>query len=159
MTRWANALVGASLVGVSALAAQQPVTPASAATTVRVTLAEALEQARKNSPTYLQTLNDAGPAGWSVRNAYAALLPTFDVGGSMGYTGSGRSTFGGTTFSQNSPSLSSSYSLSFNWRLSGDVLTNTGTQKANRRAVDADISNAIEVRRCSLFFPLLIAIE
>jgi len=162
MTRWATALVGASFIAVSGLAAQQPATPAAparAATTVRVTLAEALEQARKNSPTYRQALNDAGPAGWSVRNAYAALLPTFDVGGSMGYTGSGRSTFGGTTFSQNSPSLSSSYSLSFNWRLSGDVLTNTGTQKANRRAVDADISNAVEVLRSDVTFQYLTALQ
>src|SRR6185503_4458559 len=109
MTRWANALIGASFIAAPALAAQQvPAVPARAAATVQVTLADALEQARKNSPTYRQTLNDAAPAGWSVRNAYAALLPTFDVGGSMGYTGSGRSTFGGTTFSQNSPSLSSS---------------------------------------------------
>jgi len=133
MNRWAHALVGASLLISSVAAAQQPTVqqpavPARAETKLRITLAEALDQARKNSPTYHQTLNDAGPAGWGVRNAYAALLPTFDVGGSMGYTGSGRSTFGGTTFSQNSPSLTSSYSLSFNWRLSGDVLTNTGTQ-------------------------------
>lgn len=159
MTRWATALVGASLVAVCGLAAQQPATPARAATTVRITLAEALEQARQNSPTYRQTLNDAGPAGWGVRNAYAALFPTFDVGGSMGYTGSGRSTFGGTTFSQNSPALSSSYSLSFNWRLSGDVLTNTGTQKANRRAVDADIANAVEVLRNDVTFQYLTALQ
>ncbi len=159
MTRWATALVGASLVAVCGLAAQQPATPARAATTVRITLAEALEQARQNSPTYRQTLNDAGPAGWGVRNAYAALIPSFDVGGSMGYTGSGRSTFGGTTFSQNSPALSSSYSLSFNWRLSGDVLTNTGTQKANRRAVDADIANAVEVLRNDVTFQYLTALQ
>jgi len=160
MTRWANALIGASFIAAPALAAQQaPAVPARAAATVQVTLAEALEQARKNSPTYRQTLNDAAPAGWSVRNAYAALLPTFDVGGSMGYTGSGRSTFGGTTFSQNSPSLSSSYSLSFNWRLSGDVLTNTGTQKANRRAVDADIANAVEVLRSDITVQYLTALQ
>jgi outer membrane protein len=164
MNRWAHALVGASLLISSVAAAQQPTVqqpavPARAETKLRITLAEALDQARKNSPTYHQTLNDAGPAGWGVRNAYAALLPTFDVGGSMGYTGSGRSTFGGTTFSQNSPSLTSSYSLSFNWRLSGDVLTNTGTQKANRAATDADITNALEVLRNDITFQYLTSLE
>jgi len=159
MNRWAKALVGASFVLHSGLAAQQPAAPTRAATEVRVTLAEALEQARQNSPAYRQVLNDASPAGWSVRNAYAALLPTFDVGGSMGFVGSGRSTFGGTTFSQNSPSLTSGYSLAFNWRLSGDVLTNTGTQKANRRAVDADITAAVEQLRSDVTFQYLTALQ
>ena len=39
------------------------------------------------SPTYRQFLNDAGPAKVAVRNAYGRLLPTFDVGGSLGYVG------------------------------------------------------------------------
>lgn len=163
MTRWAKTLVGTSVVLVSALAAQQPAppsaVPARSATLVRVTLSEALAQARQNSPVFRQTLNDAGPAGWEVRNAYAALLPTFDVGGSLGYTGSGKSTFGGSTFNQSSPSLTSGYSLSFNWRLSGDVLTNTGTQKANRRAVDADIANAAELLRSDITFQYLTGLQ
>jgi outer membrane protein TolC len=159
MIRWAKTLVGSSLILSSGLAAQQPATPTRAATAVGITLAEALEQARKNSPTYRTVLNDAGPAGWSVRNAYAALLPTFDVSGSMGYIGTGKSTFGGSTFNQSSPSLTSSYSLSFNWRFSGDVLTNTGTQKANRVAVDADISAAVEQLRSDVTFQYLTALQ
>jgi outer membrane protein len=159
MIRWAKATVGTYLLLAGGLAAQQPAAPARAATEVRITLTEALEQARRNSPTYRQVLNDAGPAGWGVRNAYAALLPTLDAGGGMGYTGSGKSTFGGSTFNQSSPSLSSNYSLSFNWRLSGDVLTNTGTQKANQHAVDADIANAAEVLRSDITFQYLTALQ
>ena len=56
---------------------------------------EALRQARANSPTYRQTLNDAGPARWGVRNAYGSLLPSFNVSSDLGYTGSGQSNFGG----------------------------------------------------------------
>ena len=37
-------------------------------------------EARANSPAYRQTLNDAGPAKWGVRNAYASLLPSVSVG-------------------------------------------------------------------------------
>jgi outer membrane protein TolC len=56
-------------------------------------------------------------------------------------------------------SLTSGYSLAFNWRLSGDVLTNTGTQKANRRAVDADISAAVEQLRSDVTFQYLTALQ
>ena len=160
MNRWAKATVCCLLSLSSRLVAQQPpATPPRAAATVQLSLSDALQQARTNSPTYRQTLNDAGPAGWSVRNAYAALLPTFDVSGSLGYIGTGKSTFGGSTFNQSSPSLTSSYSLSLNWRFSGDVLTNTGTQKANRRAADADIAAAGEQLRSDVTFQYLVALQ
>ena len=45
------------------------------APTVTLSLQEALQQARANSPTYRQSLNDAGPAKWGVRNAYGSRLP------------------------------------------------------------------------------------
>lgn len=157
--RRAFALLVGFAAPVGALAAQQPATPTRAPQTVSVSLAEAVEQARRNSPAFRQALNDAGPANWGVRNAYGALLPSFDVSSGMTYTGSGRTTFGGTTFQQNSPSLSSSYSLSFNWQLSGDQLTATGQQKAGRDAVDADIANALEVLRSDVTFQYLTALQ
>ena len=88
MTRWARALLGLCLVAPTGAFAQvptqAPVTPARAAPTARLTLTEALELGRRNSPTYRQWLNDAGPANWGVRNAYANLLPSVDVSGGMG---------------------------------------------------------------------------
>lgn len=128
------ALVAAPLAG------QQPAPSAPA--TVTLTAAEAIGLARRNSPTYLQTLNDRGPASWGVRNAYASLLPSFSVSGGMGYTGSGSSTFGGSTFNQTSPALSSNYSYGFNWSLDGQVLSQPGQAKANAHATDADITAA-----------------
>ena len=168
MTRWARALIGLCLVLPAGLAAQQPLAPANTPVpptpvrrqaTVSLTLAEAMEQARRNSPAYRQFLNDATPAGWGVRNAYANLLPTFDVSSYMSYTGSGSSTFGGSTFNQSSPSLSSGYSLNFNWQLSGQVLAATGQQRASRKAVDADISNAGELLRNDIAFQYLTALQ
>ena len=152
MRPWAPALLGILAALPSSGAAQTPATPTPGAPTraaavATLTLAEALEQGRRNSPAYRQALNDAGPANWGVRNAYANLLPSFDVSGGMGYTGSGSSTFGGSTFNQSSPSLSSNYSLSFNWQLSGAELSATGQSKANRHATDADIDNASEQLR------------
>ena len=54
---------------------------------VALSLADAIEQARENSPAYRQILNDEGPAKWGVRNAYGNLLPTVSVGADVGYTG------------------------------------------------------------------------
>jgi hypothetical protein len=55
---------------------------------VTLSLAEALQQARTNSPTYRQTVNNAGPAKWAVRNAYGSLLPAVNASSDLGYTGS-----------------------------------------------------------------------
>ena len=163
MNRWAIAFFGiaaAPLVSSAQVpAVQTPAVPARAAPTATLTLAEALELGRRNAPGYKQVLNDAGPANWGVRNAYANLLPSFDVSGGLGYTGSGSSTFGGSTFNQSSPSLTSSYSLSFSWRLSGAELSATGQAKANRSATDADISNAQELLRNDVTVQYLNALQ
>ena len=63
MTRWAHALLGLCLVVPATAGAQVPTTPAPAApvratATARLTLAEALELGRRNSPAYRQFLND-----------------------------------------------------------------------------------------------------
>ena len=53
------------------------------APTVTLSLAEAIDRARGNSPIYRQTLNNAGPARWGVRNAYGSLLPSVSVGSGL----------------------------------------------------------------------------
>jgi len=112
------------------------------APTVTLSLDEALTQARANSPTYRQTLNDAGPAKWAVRNAYGSLLPSVNVASDLGYTGSGQSNFGGGFTLPTSAFVTSGYSLGLQWQLSGKTLTAPGEQKALQRATDQDISGA-----------------
>jgi len=112
------------------------------APTVTLSLDEALTQARANSPTYRQTLNDAGPAKWAVRNAYGSLLPSVNVASDLGYTGSGQSNFGGGFTLPTSAFVTSCYSLGLQWQLSGKTLTAPGEQKALQRATDQDISGA-----------------
>ena len=106
MARWYT--LSAILLGLPAVVSAQDSTtvtaPVPAAT---LTLAEALEQAKGNSPLYRQTLNDAGPARWAVRNAYGSFLPTVSVNGGVGYTGSGQSNFGGGFIRATSPIRSS----------------------------------------------------
>jgi outer membrane protein TolC len=139
MNRW-YVLLAVAITLPAPAAAQD--TTAARTPTATLTLAEALSTARANSPAYRQVLNDAGPARWGVRNAYGALLPQADVSLGFGYTGSGRSSFGGTTFSQTSPSYNSSYGIGLQMQLSGRTLSAPGQMKALARATDADIGSA-----------------
>ena len=137
MTRW-SALALMMAFAIPAAAQEPAPRPAP---TVSLSLNEAQEQARRNSPAYRQSLNDAGPAGWGVRSAYATFLPSLDVSTSFRYVGEGQSAFGGTLFSQGA-TLSSSYGVQLGWRLNGETLAAPAQQRASQRATDADITNA-----------------
>ncbi|HYC32131.1 MAG TPA: TolC family protein, partial [Gemmatimonadales bacterium] len=113
-----------------------------AAPGVALSLDEAIGQARKNSPAYRQTLNDAGPAKWGVRNAYGQFLPTVTAAGDLGYTGTGQTNIGGGFVQGTSAFLTSGYSLGLNWQLDGRVLSGPGQQKALQRATSEDIAGA-----------------
>lgn len=110
--------------------------------TVTLSLDEALQQARRNSPTYRQTLNNAGPARWGVRNAYGQFLPSVTAASDFGYTGSGESNFGGGLTLPTSAFVTSGYSLGLQWQLDGRVLSGPGQQKALQHATDEDINEA-----------------
>jgi outer membrane protein len=109
---------------------------------VSLTLDEALRQARANSPTYRQTLNDASPARWGVRNAYGSLLPSVQVSSDLGYTGSGDANLGSGFIQPTSAFITSGYSLGLRWDLSGRALTAPAQQKALQRATEEDITGA-----------------
>jgi outer membrane protein len=123
---------------------QRPDTTVSArpAPTAALSLEEAIKQARANSPTYRQTLNDAAPAKWGVRNAYASFLPTVTASSDLGYIGSGESNVGGGFIQPTSAFLTSGYNLGLQWQLDGRVLSGPGQQKALQRATDEDIAGA-----------------
>jgi outer membrane protein len=109
---------------------------------VTLSLQEALDQARANSPTYRQTLNDAGPAKWGVRNAYGSLLPSLSVGSGLGYTGTGQTNIGGGLVQPTSALLESNYDVTLQWQLDGRTLSAPAEQKALQRATDEDITGA-----------------
>ena len=109
---------------------------------VSLSLGDALQQARVNSPAYRQALNDAAPAKWGVRNAYGSLLPSVVASTDFGYTGSGQSNFGGGFTRPTSAFLTSGYSLGLQWQLSGRSLQAPAQQRALQRATDEDIGAA-----------------
>jgi outer membrane protein len=141
MIRWSGLLVLACVFPPVAPAQDSAQAPAPSRL-VSLSLAEALQQARANSPMYRQALNDAGPAKWGVRNAYGSLLPSVTASSDFGYTGSGQSNFGGGFTRPTSAFLTSGYSLGIQWQLSGRSLQAPSQQRALQRATDEDIGAA-----------------
>ncbi len=142
MIRW-SALVVLALVIPARAPAQDSTTPSPAPNRmVSLSLMDALQQARANSPAYRQALNDAAPAKWGVRNAYGSLLPSVVASTDFGYTGSGQSNFGGGFTRPTSAFLTSGYSLGLQWQLSGRSLQAPAQQRALQRATDEDIGAA-----------------
>lgn len=140
--------------------AAQDTTAVQPTPTVSLTLAEALQTATANSPDYRSALNDAGPARWGVRNAWAsAVLPSASVSTGMGYSGAGSSTFGGTEFRQTSPTLTSDYSIGLSWELNGQTLTAPGRAKANQRSVTENIAGAGVQLRANVTRQYLLALQ
>lgn len=141
MIGWCRLLAVAVLMPFSA-AAQDSTPAAPPRSTVTISLAEALQQARANSPAYRQVLNDAPTARWGVRNAYGSLLPSLTASSDIGYIGSGESNLGGGFIRATSSLMTSGYSLGLEWQLSGRALTAPAQQKALQRATEEDISGA-----------------
>jgi outer membrane protein TolC len=142
MIRWFAPLLLASALQAPVAAQDSTVVTAVAAAPVGLSLAEALKEARANSPVYRQALNDAAPARWGVRNAYGSLLPSVVASGDMGYSGTGQSNLGGGLTLPTSAFLTSGYSLALQWQLSGRTLQAPAQQRALQRATDEDIGAA-----------------
>ncbi len=106
-----------------------------------LTLSDALSQAQAHSPAYRQTLNNAGPARWAVRNAYGQFLPSLQVSGGVNYTGSGVSQFG-AFFQQTLPFVGSNYQIGLQMQLDGRTLVGPSQQKALERATSQEIQDA-----------------
>jgi outer membrane protein len=143
MIRWRRLLaVAIAALLPTAAAAQDSTQKAAPRPAVTLSLDEALRQARAHSPVYRQTLNDASPARWGVRNAYGSLLPSISASSELGYTGSGQSNLGGGFTTTTSSLLTSGYSVGLEWQLSGRALIGPAQQKALQRATEEDISGA-----------------
>src|SRR5437879_3942589 len=135
-----HVLLTAGLIVCPALtSAEQRLAPAA------LTLADAIAIAREHNPAYRQALNNAGPAAWAARNAFANIFfPTVTASGGIGYSGPGSQRFLTQNFSQSIATQSSSYSLGLNWELSGQTLWARPLQRAQERATDADIVGAAQ---------------
>ncbi len=107
-----------------------------------LTLEEAIDLARNNNPTFLQTVNDLGPANWGVRSASANLfLPRADLAFFTAWQDAGQQRFGAATFPQPAVLLSQ-YQFSVSYSLNGQTLFQPGQRKAERTAARRRVDDA-----------------
>lgn len=122
--------------------------PLGAQSPTRLSLEEALELARRSSPSYLSARNDLTAADWEVRAAMGQLLtPNASVSGSLGWQGTGEQRLGaftvgsGATAAGQPTYLLSSYGVSASYQLSGSTLLAPSQARAGRDATAARIRN------------------
>jgi outer membrane protein len=109
----------------------------------KLTLDDAIGIAKANNPGFLSTQNDAGPAGWAQRQAYAAFLPTANASGSAAWRQGGSQQFGSVTLgSAGTNYYQSAYSLSLSWTLNGQTIFGVPAARAQAKATDASIAAA-----------------
>jgi outer membrane protein len=135
--------------------------PLAAQDSTTLTLAEAIELAQRNNPDFQAQRNDAVPADWRVREAYAAFLPTASASVGASYQAEGPQRIGIFTDTElgiagGTDYYSSDYSLALGYSLSGSDLLAPRREMAARRATEAGIAAAghnlsTEVTRQYLF--------
>jgi len=133
--------------------------PRDSASQSALTLDQAIDLARRNNPVLQQTLNNRIGARAAVRSAYGALLPTADASLSAQRQQGGQQIFSGTSLGASSDVNQSSYQIGFNYRINSATLITPSLQRANRDAVEADITGATESLRSNVAQQYLSALQ
>ena len=137
------------LAAVATQASGQVAVRDSAAPTT-LTIEQAIELARRNNPELQQIQNNRIGAQAAVRSAYGSLLPSADASFSVQRQQGGQQIFSGTSLGASSDVNQSNYSIGLNYRLNSATLITPSLQRANRAAVEADISGAAENLRSNV---------
>lgn len=117
-----------------------------------LSLAEALDIARRSSPEYMQVLNNRTPASRNLLSATTSLFtPSVTVGGSYGWTDAGRQYIQSISVGFDGPQSSQTgTSLGLNYSLSGATITRRGLANASLNATDQDIAGALTTLETSV---------
>ena len=142
------------LSGMAALALIVALAPdASGQSGATLTLAEAIELARRTNPDFLQQANDVDAADWAVRDAYGSLLPGASASTTYSYQAAGEQrigNFGDIGVTNSTDYYSSNYSLGLNYRLSGATLMAPGQARSQRTATVAGVEAAVFTLRTNV---------
>src|ERR1700674_1546251 len=146
------------LVAVTTQASAQLV-PRDSVPSTTLTIDQAIDIARRNNPSLQQTLNNRIGAHAAVRSAYGALLPSADAALSAQSQQGGQQIFSGTSLGASSDVNQSSYQIGFNYRINSATLITPSLQRANRDAVEADITGATETLRSNVSQQYLLTLQ
>jgi len=145
-------LILGALAPLSAAAAQAPAL-------ATLSLADAISIARQNNPTHLSIVNNRVSADAVVRTAYGQLLPSADASFSALRQQGGRQIFNGGSFGATSDVNQSGYRIGLDYRLNTATLVTPKLQRANRDAVEADITGSAEALRSQVTQQYLSALQ
>jgi outer membrane protein len=115
-----------------------------------MSLDNALALAKKNNPTYLQSLSGRDRAGTALRAAYGTLLPQASTSFSTGFRQGKPQFFGGVQFGANSDQISSSWGLNFSYSISAGAIQALKVFKAQADAADQDVTGADQLLRTNV---------
>jgi outer membrane protein len=128
----------------STTAARPDSTPAT------LSLADALNLAIHNNPTHLSTINNRRTADAAIRSAAGQLLPSADASFNAQRQQGGTQIFGGTSLGASSDINQSQYSIGIGYRINRASFIQPKVERANRDAVEADITGDAEVLRSNV---------
>ena len=103
--------------------------------------------ARRNNPTHLSTVNNRRTADAAVLAARGQLLPSADASFNAQRQQGGRQIFGGTSLGASSDINQSNYQIGIGYRLNRATFLTPRLERANRDAVEADITGSSELLR------------
>src|SRR6266404_6301266 len=141
-----RSLLFISLVA-GAVQASAQIAPRDSTGQTALTIDQAVELAWRNNPELQQVQNNRIGARAAVRSAYGALLPSADASLSAQRQQGGQQIFSGTSLGASSDVNQSNYQIGVNYRLNSATLITPSLQRANRNAVEADITGASETLR------------
>ncbi|MEP6509707.1 MAG: TolC family protein [Gemmatimonadales bacterium] len=104
----------------------------------------------RNNPAHLSTINNRRTADAAVRSAAGQLLPSADASLSASRQQGGRQIFGGTSLGASSDVNQSQYSIGIGYRVNRASFITPKLQRANRNAVEADITGSAEKLRSNV---------
>lgn len=142
--------------------AAQSTTAAQPAQRATLSLTEAVDLARRNNPAHLAAVNDRRSADAAVRTAQGQLLPNADASFFAQRQQGGRQILGGTSLGASSDINQSQYQIGIGYRLNRATFIMPKLQRANRDAVEADITGSGEVLRSNVtqqYLAVLQAVE
>ena len=138
-------LLSTVLLPLTTVQAQVPVTgrtPLPDVAPPTLTMDQAVALAHRNNPDFLATKNNRRNAAYELRSAYGAFLPKLSASLSGQYQQGGQQFFNGVSLSANSDVLQSQYDIGVQYSINAASFIAPRVQRANSKAVDADIAGA-----------------
>ena len=143
----------------AATQASAQVVPRDSVAQTTLTIDQATDLARRNNPVLQQTLNNRIRARAAVRSAFGALLPSAEASFSAHRQQGGQQIFSGTRLGASSDVNQSNYQIGLNYRINSAALITRSLPRANRDAVEADITGATETLRSNVSQQYLSALQ